>query len=320
MSGKHPRRGHRRQQAAGSRMPKPLRAANRDPRPHCSLLSPGGGCVALRFAGLMGRGRWRSSSCCWLVLLLAAGVPRVRRRWPGMRAEMGMLGLLTALFCLFFWRLLFEQGVAIPKGGGDFNSFYYPLSAFAANQIQTRAFPALEPVPLRWRALRGGLSGGRALSAESARLGGRAALHVRRVRGAGDLPYLVGVHDCVRLRADDRPAPRPCADRRDHLRVWRLHDRPTRSRADDRRRLVAARGARCALSRTPRQRRVDGRRRARSDDGDTRRAPAGAALRADGRDRIWRLPRLGGAARARADHHRGRRRRDPQPARTRGAG
>jgi hypothetical protein len=56
-----------------------------------------------------------------------------------------MLGLLTVLFCLFFWRLLFEQGVQIPHGGGDFNSFYYPLSTFAANQIQSGHFPLWNP-------------------------------------------------------------------------------------------------------------------------------------------------------------------------------
>lgn len=81
----------------------------------------------------------------WVALLLAAGSPRVRRRWPGARGEVGMIGLLTALFCLFFWRLLFEQGVAIPNGGGDFNSFYYPLSAFAANQIHAGHFPLWNP-------------------------------------------------------------------------------------------------------------------------------------------------------------------------------
>ncbi len=56
-----------------------------------------------------------------------------------------MIGLLTIIFALFFWRLLFEKGVAIPKGGGDFNSFYYPLSAFAANQIQGGHFPLWNP-------------------------------------------------------------------------------------------------------------------------------------------------------------------------------
>src|SRR3954449_2307038 len=81
----------------------------------------------------------------WLALLGLSGVPRVRARWPGMRGEVGALGLLTLAFCLFFWRLLFEKGVAIPKGGGDFNSFYYPLSAFAAGQIQAGHFPLWNP-------------------------------------------------------------------------------------------------------------------------------------------------------------------------------
>lgn len=101
--------------------------------------------VALRFAGLMSPGAMAAIVGLWLVLLLVAGLPRVRGRWPEMRGEIGMIGLLTLVFCLFFWRLLFEKGVEIPKGGGDFNSFYYPLSAFAAGQIQAGHFPLWNP-------------------------------------------------------------------------------------------------------------------------------------------------------------------------------
>ena len=101
--------------------------------------------MALKFAGLMSPVAMLVIVGVWLVLLGVAGVPRVRRRWPGVRGEVGMIGLLTLIFCLFFWRLLFDQGVAVPKGGGDFNSFYYPLSAFAAGQIQAGHFPLWNP-------------------------------------------------------------------------------------------------------------------------------------------------------------------------------
>ncbi len=99
----------------------------------------------LKFAGLMGPGAMLVIVGLWLALLLLAGAPGVRRRWSGARGEVDMIGLLTVVFLLFFWRLLFEQGVAIPKGGGDFNSFYYPLSAFAANQIHAGHFPLWNP-------------------------------------------------------------------------------------------------------------------------------------------------------------------------------
>ena len=101
--------------------------------------------MVLKFAGLMGPWAMLVIVGLWLVLLLVVGVPGVRRRWPGARGEVGMVGLLTVIFLLFFWRLLFEQGVAIPKGGGDFNSFYYPLSAFAANQIHAGHFLLWNP-------------------------------------------------------------------------------------------------------------------------------------------------------------------------------
>ena len=101
--------------------------------------------MALKFAGLMSPVAMLVIVGVWLVLFGVAGVPRVRRRWPGVRGEVGMIGLLTLIFCLFFWRLLFDQGVAVPKGGGDFNSFYYPLSAFAAGQIQAGHFPLWNP-------------------------------------------------------------------------------------------------------------------------------------------------------------------------------
>lgn len=81
----------------------------------------------------------------WLVGWGVASLPGARRRWPGMRGETGAVGILIVLWLLFFWRVWFEKGVAVPKGGGDFNSFSYPLSAFAAGQIQAGHFPLWNP-------------------------------------------------------------------------------------------------------------------------------------------------------------------------------
>jgi len=33
----------------------------------------------------------------------------------------------------------------MPKGGGDFNSFYYPMSVFASNTIRAGHFPLWNP-------------------------------------------------------------------------------------------------------------------------------------------------------------------------------
>jgi len=80
----------------------------------------------------------------WVVAWALAGVPAVRR-WPMARGEVYALGVLTVLWALFFSRLLFETGVRVPKGGGDFNAFYYPLAAFAAAQLQAGHFAQWNP-------------------------------------------------------------------------------------------------------------------------------------------------------------------------------
>ena len=175
-----------------------------------------------------------------------------------------MIGLLTLIFCLFFWRLLFEQGVAVPKGGGDFNSFYYPLSAFAAGQVQAGHFPLWNPylyagAPFAADYQAGALYPPNLLVWAVARpftYGAFEALAIFHIWWASVTAY--------GFRADDRPAARAVARRRHHLRVWRFHDGATRPRTDDRGRVVAPRHLRRALSRAAGQHRLVGRRRARA--------------------------------------------------------
>jgi len=99
----------------------------------------------VRFAGLLSLPAFLVIVAIWVAAWVASGLPAARRRWPAARGEVYALGILTVLWALFFSRLLFERGVTVPKGGGDFNSFYYPLAAFAAHQVQSGHFPLWNP-------------------------------------------------------------------------------------------------------------------------------------------------------------------------------
>jgi len=74
--------------------------------------------------------------CCWRPL---------RARWPGLAGEWAILGLLAVLTLAFFWRVLLTRDTWLPRGGGDFNSFYYPLYRFAGAEIAAGRFPLWNP-------------------------------------------------------------------------------------------------------------------------------------------------------------------------------
>ena len=81
----------------------------------------------------------------WLAILALTRWQPLRDRWPGLTAEWGIVGLLTALNLGFFWRVLLTRDTWLPKNGGDFNSFYYPLYQFAGEQIAAGRFPLWNP-------------------------------------------------------------------------------------------------------------------------------------------------------------------------------
>ncbi|HLI50595.1 MAG TPA: YfhO family protein, partial [Thermomicrobiaceae bacterium] len=78
----------------------------------------------------------------WL-LVIVAGILLRRRRPCLLREIVALSGLLLAEL-LFFWRPLLTT-VQVPNGGGDFASFYFPLQAFSAQQIQQGHFPLWNP-------------------------------------------------------------------------------------------------------------------------------------------------------------------------------
>ena len=88
--------------------------------------------LPLLFAGLV----------LWLALL--AGTIHFRRRWTWLLPEFVALSGLLLAQLLFFWRPLLTS-TQVPNGGGDLVSFYFPLQAFAAAQIQHGHFPLWNP-------------------------------------------------------------------------------------------------------------------------------------------------------------------------------
>ena len=81
----------------------------------------------------------------WLAGLALARWRPLRERWPELAGEWGMVGALGALNLAFFWRVLLTRDTWLPRGGGDFNSFYYPLYSFAARSIGQGDFPLWNP-------------------------------------------------------------------------------------------------------------------------------------------------------------------------------
>ncbi len=55
------------------------------------------------------------------------------------------IGLLAVLTAVFFWRLLFTDGVWMPAGGGDLAGFLYPTYHFAAESLRQGDIPLWNP-------------------------------------------------------------------------------------------------------------------------------------------------------------------------------
>ncbi len=84
----------------------------------------------------------------WFVLLLGLSWVSVlvvlwwrRHRFT---PEVAALGGLLLAWLLFFWRPLLTSA-AVPRGGGDLNSFFFPLHAFAARVVQDGSIPLWNP-------------------------------------------------------------------------------------------------------------------------------------------------------------------------------
>lgn len=81
----------------------------------------------------------------WVILLALSRARRLVARWPEATGDLFAVGVLGALNLGFFWRVLLTRDTWLPRGGGDFNSFYYPLYSFAARSIAAGEFPLWNP-------------------------------------------------------------------------------------------------------------------------------------------------------------------------------
>ncbi len=81
----------------------------------------------------------------WVAGLALGRWRPIRCRWPALTGEWAALGVLAALNVGFFWRVLLTRDTWLPRGGGDFNSFYYPLYRFAAERVRAGDFPLWNP-------------------------------------------------------------------------------------------------------------------------------------------------------------------------------
>ena len=89
----------------------------------------------------------------WGVVLLALAIGAiaygatrhaVRRRWPWLLPEVAAFAALALLHLLFFWQP-YRTGAVVPRGGGDLASFFYPIHAFAAREVQEGRLPFWNP-------------------------------------------------------------------------------------------------------------------------------------------------------------------------------
>lgn len=79
-----------------------------------------------------------------LALLFLTARPRVRQRWPWLLPELAAFGSLALIHLLFFWQP-YRSAAQVPRGGGDLVSFFFPIHAFAAAEVQSGHLPFWNP-------------------------------------------------------------------------------------------------------------------------------------------------------------------------------
>lgn len=79
-----------------------------------------------------------------LTALIVSALPRVRARRPWLLPEAAAFVALCVIHLLFFWEP-YRTPALVPAGGGDLVSFFFPIHAFAAGEVQAGRFPFWGP-------------------------------------------------------------------------------------------------------------------------------------------------------------------------------
>ncbi len=79
----------------------------------------------------------------WVIIFWLTARP-LRRRLHDLYLDVLALGGLALAELLFFWRPLLSDA-SVPRGGGDLNSYFFPLQGFSAHALQTGHFPLWNP-------------------------------------------------------------------------------------------------------------------------------------------------------------------------------
>ncbi len=99
--------------------------------------------VAPRVSGLLPLWILASVAIAWLFVFWLSSRP-LQKRFPSLHLDVAAIGGLLLANLLFFWRPLLSSS-QVPRGGGDLNSYFFPLQAFSADAVQSGQFPLWNP-------------------------------------------------------------------------------------------------------------------------------------------------------------------------------
>ncbi len=99
--------------------------------------------VAPKVGGLIPLWGVPAAFLAWLLIFWLARFP-LRKRLRTLSLDIAALGALLLANLLFFWQPLLTVA-AVPRGGGDLNSYFFPLQAFSATAVQSGHFPLWNP-------------------------------------------------------------------------------------------------------------------------------------------------------------------------------
>ncbi len=99
--------------------------------------------VGPRLSGLIPHWLLLAAVAGWFALFCLTRFP-LRKRFRTLYLDIVALGALLLANLLFFWRPLLTSS-QVPRGGGDLNSYFFPLGAFSASALRHGHIPLWNP-------------------------------------------------------------------------------------------------------------------------------------------------------------------------------